>query len=242
MKIVCLASSSAGNCYIIQNKQQVLMVEAGLDLRNTRSRLASLNLKLSDISAVLISHKHKDHCDPITVDRLRMSSLVLGNNDTIDYLRLTLQDTLNLVKFKNFEPFDIDNFRVRAFELNHDVEAHGFIIEDLENNEKLLFMNDTEYVRWNFGNESFDFIMIECNHLYDKIHNLEPHRQRTIKSHMELGTTIKTLKNVNLSNAKAIYLMHLSDQLSDEALMINEVQAATGIPTYACLKNGGFSY
>jgi hypothetical protein len=34
--------------------------------------------------------------------------------------------------------------------------------------------------------------------------------------------------------------MHLSDGYSDQEKMMNEVQAATGKPTYVCLKNGGF--
>jgi hypothetical protein len=57
---------------------------------------------------------------------------------------------------------------------------------------------------------------------------------------MELGATIKTLKSMNLSHTNNIYLMHLSDGYSDQEKMMNEVQAATGKPTYVCLKNGGF--
>jgi len=141
---------------------------------------------------------------------------------------------------KTDKPIDIGTFKIWAFELNHDVPAYGFIIKDTTTSDKLLFINDTEYVRWDFKDAKSNEIMIECNHNYELINKIEPYRARSIKSHMELGATIKTLKKMNLSATNNIYLMHLSDGYSDQELMMTEVQKATGKPTYICLKNGGF--
>ncbi len=235
MEISCLASSSSANCYIINNKQHTLMVEAGLDLSVTKSRLASLNIKLSDIDALLITHKHGDHCNKRTVERIALSAPVISNKDVLDSLNIS-----NKWFIKTDKPITIGTFKIWAFELNHDVPAYGYIIKDTTTSDKLLFINDTEYVRWDFKDMTFHEIMIECNHNYELINKIEPYRNRSIKSHMELGTTIKTLKGLNLSATNNIYLMHLSDSYSDQSRMMNEVQAATGKPTYVCLKNGGF--
>jgi phosphoribosyl 1,2-cyclic phosphodiesterase len=240
MEISCLASSSSANCYIIKNKQHTLMVEAGLDLSTTKSRLASLNIKLSSIDGLLITHRHGDHCNLLTVGRIGTTCPVVANQDVIDYLRKTVGRSINAWHLKTDKPIDIGTFKIWAFDLDHDVPAYGFIIKDMTTSDKLLFINDTEYVRWNFKNAVFHEVMIECNHNYEKITNLEPYRKRSIKSHMELGATIKTLKSMNLSHTNNIYLMHLSDGYSDQEKMMNEVQAATGKPTYVCLKNGGF--
>ncbi len=235
MDISCLASSSSANCYIIKNKQHTLMVEAGLDLSTTKSRLAGLNIKLSDIDALLITHRHGDHCNLLTVGRIALTSPVISNKDTLDSLEINHKWLIRTEK-----PIEIGTFKIWAFELNHDVPAYGYIIKDLTTSDKLLFINDTEFVRWDFKDMTFHEIMIECNHNYELISKIEPYRKRSIKSHMELGATIKTLKNLNLRATNNIYLMHLSDGYSDQELMMTKVQEATGKPTYVCLKNGGF--
>ena len=240
MEISCLASSSQGNCYIIKNKQHTLMVEAGLDLSITKSRLASLNIKLSDINALLITHRHGDHCNLLTVGRIGLTCPVISNQDVIDYLKKSVGSGIQTWFLKTEKPIEVGTFKIWAFELDHDVPAYGYIIKDLTTSDKLLFINDTEYVRWDFKDMDFHEIMIECNHNYDLIDKIEPYRKRSIKSHMELGATIKTLKKLNLSLTNNIYLMHLSDGYSDQTRMMSEVQAATGKPTYVCLKNGGF--
>jgi hypothetical protein len=58
---------------------------------------------------------------------------------------------------------------------------------------------------------------------------------------MSLYATLKTLKSMNLKNTEKIYLMHMSDGYSDQERMVKEVEKATGVPTYACLRDGGFS-
>ncbi len=240
MEISCLASSSSANCYIIKNKQHTLMVEAGLDLSATKSRLTSLNIKLSNIDALLITHRHGDHCNLITVGHVGLFCPVVSNSDVVDYLRKSVGNGIRTWAIKTDKPIDIGTFKIWAFDLDHDVPAYGYIIKDTTTSDKLLFINDTEYVRWDFKDAKFNEIMIECNHNYELINKIEPYRARSIKSHMELGATIKTLKKMNLSATNNIYLMHLSDGYSDQELMMTEVQKATGKPTYVCLKNGGF--
>lgn len=216
------------------------MVEAGLDLSTTKSRLASLNIKLSDIDALLITHRHGDHCKSKTVERIALTSPVIANQDVINFLKSSINENIKTWQIRTEKPIEIGTFKIWAFELNHDVPAYGYIIKDLTTSDKLLFINDTEFVRWDFKDMIFHEIMIECNHNYELINKIEPYRARSIKSHMELGATIKTLKNLNLRATNNIYLMHLSDGYSDQELMMTEVQKATGKPTYVCLKNGGF--
>lgn len=234
MKIHCLASSSIGNSYIIKNEQDTLLVEAGLDLNTTKSRLTSLNLKLSDIDAVVITHKHGDHLNKKTVGRLGSMVPIIANKSVLESIDIDYGWLIS-----EMQPLTIKSFKITAFSLDHDVETYGYIIEDKE--EKLLFINDTKLVKWNFKKYKFNKVMIECNHLHQYIKDIPVYRQRSIKSHMSLGATIKMLKNLNLEDTEEIYLMHLSDNYSNEELMIKEVQKATGVPTYVCNRDGGFS-
>ena len=70
------------------------MVEAGLDLSTTKSRLASLNIKLSDIDALLITHRHGDHCKSKTVERIALTSPVVANQDVINFLKSSISENI----------------------------------------------------------------------------------------------------------------------------------------------------
>jgi phosphoribosyl 1,2-cyclic phosphodiesterase len=82
-------------------------------------------------------------------------------------------------------------------------------------------------------------IAVECNNISEIVSKniMEGHipavvGKRVRRNHMSLENLILMLKANDLSQCRAIYLMHLSDGNSDERRMKEEVQAATGIPTY----------
>lgn len=62
LKITALASSSAGNCYIIDNGHSRLLIECGIPWRQIKEKL---NFDLSGISGVLVTHEHQDHAKAV---------------------------------------------------------------------------------------------------------------------------------------------------------------------------------
>lgn len=235
MDIYCLASSSHANCYILKNGTTTLMVEAGLPFQETKMQLSKLNINLNKIDAIVITHEHGDHCKETTIRSLNVYAPVISN---VNVTRKAFMK--HAIALSEWKPFIIKTMKITPFKVDHDVLSFGYIIQDLEANESLLFINDTAYVGYNFSQLIFDYIMIECNHIADKIDTKDSIFRRKISSHMSLKSTILALKSMNLSATKKIYLMHLSDSNSDEGLMIKEVQKATGISTYVCGKHGGF--
>ena len=58
MRFEALASSSHGNAYIVSDKETRILLECGL----SRRKLQQLSgFRLSDITACVVSHEHKDH-------------------------------------------------------------------------------------------------------------------------------------------------------------------------------------
>ena len=55
MKLQVLGSSSAGNGYIIGNDNEVIVIEAGIKLKEIKK---ALDFNISKIRGVLISHEH----------------------------------------------------------------------------------------------------------------------------------------------------------------------------------------
>lgn len=233
MEIIVLASSSKGNCYIIKNEREAVMLECGLPLPQIRKKALMNGIDIADIKAVAVTHHHGDHATAA-----KDISRIVPVYASIDTL-LACKITDNAVPMNEWEEYRIGKtFRIQAFSVDHDCDgAYGFILQDHE--ESLLFINDTKLVKWDFSQYDFDHVMIECNH-NDDILNLKDQRTvRVAKSHMSLETTKLTLKRMNLNKTKAVYLMHLSDGNSDQARMIREVQGITGKPTYACQREGG---
>ena len=55
MKLTVLNSNSRGNCYVLQNDTEALIIECGVRLSAVKK---ALNFNISKIRGVLISHEH----------------------------------------------------------------------------------------------------------------------------------------------------------------------------------------
>lgn len=55
MEIKCLGSSSSGNCYVVGDENEQLIIEAGVSFHKVEE---ALNFNLSGARGVLISHEH----------------------------------------------------------------------------------------------------------------------------------------------------------------------------------------
>lgn len=60
-KICTIASGSKGNCTYIECGGTHLLVDAGIPLKRLERELSELDIKLSQIDGVLITHEHADH-------------------------------------------------------------------------------------------------------------------------------------------------------------------------------------
>jgi len=61
LRFASLASGSQGNCLVAEAGGTRLLVDCGLNLRDTERRLAKLNLMPSEIDGILLTHEHGDH-------------------------------------------------------------------------------------------------------------------------------------------------------------------------------------
>ena len=257
MKVDGLASSSAGNCYILSFEgMPPLMVECGIPYRSILRRCNKLNLDLSQIKNCLVTHAHGDHS--LAAKDLSKRGVTIWANE----------ETLKLCKvmggcLENHKPILIqEGMKVMAFPVDHDIEgAVGFVIKTKK--ECVIFVNDHKKWDVNLGNFKPDYVFIECNYnqriVYaqyneltriSKLRGISPAElkenniklaqvTRNIKSHCSLNGTIHGLQKLNLDNCKAIFLMHLSNRYANEYLMKNEVYRHTGIKTFVCGREGG---
>jgi phosphoribosyl 1,2-cyclic phosphodiesterase len=128
--------------------------------------------------------------------------------------------------------YEIGSFKVQPFELKHDVQNFGYLLNHPESG-LFPFITDTHYCPFKFP--GMNNILVEANY-DDKIierkllagtGNMYV-RNRVIMSHLEIDTTIDFLKANDLSKVNNIVLLHLSEGNSNAADFQKRVQEATG--------------
>ena len=223
MRLQVLGSSSAGNCYIISNENEGLILEMGIKLSDVKK---ALNFNVSKINAVLASHCHSDHFK--FVREFQSSGFqVFASADTWEKSGLKSKNTLEHGVSKK-----IGNFTILPFNVKHDVPCLGFFIHHSEMG-NVVFATDTYYLPFTF--ENVNHWMIECNYRKDILDKNCPAgsfkkilRDRTLESHMSYHTCLAALKANDLSQTNNIVLIHLSDGNSNAKEFKEGIQIETG--------------
>lgn len=230
IKIQTLASGSKGNAYSITDGHTRLLLECGIPLKSIRK---ALNFNTSNLSGVLVTHEHKDHCAGLK-DVTRAGINCYMSPGTADATGI-LHHRIKKVKAK--QQFVIGTWNIIPFDVQHDVaEPIGFLLQNQEG-ERLLFATDTFYIRYKF--KDLTHLLIECNYSQDILDQniLEGRvpqvmRKRLMRSHFSLENVKEFLQANDLSKVQEIHLLHLSDNNSDEHRFKQEIQELTGKMVY----------
>lgn len=230
VEITPLASSSAGNAYKVSDGKTTLLLEAGIRFKDIQR---ALQFRVSGLSGCLISHEHGDHSKAIA-DLMKAGVNVYASLGTLEALGLTSHRAKPV---RSREQFQIGTWTILPFDVQHDVsEPMGFLLANQEG-EKLLFATDTYYIKYRF--EGLTHLLIECNYAESILDsNIVAGRvpaimkKRLIRSHFSLENVKEFIRANDMSRVQEIWLIHLSDNNSDEGLFKRELQELTGRPIY----------
>lgn len=231
MKITVIASGSSGNCYLIQSEKANVLIEAGVNPKLIKKKTG---LNFSQITGILISHKHKDHSAYAGKIASDYGVKIYGNADTLESIK---EKCINKEILKHMKSIYLKDLYITPLQLHHDVDCLGFTIVDTKTNEKLLFFTDTGSL--NYDLPQFDIVMAECNYseqiLMENVLNGRIDRsyaERVRKTHFSIEKLEKFIKEQKQLNM--LYLMHLSNGNSNSAEFVNRLQAITGRPVEVC--------
>ena len=252
MRFEALASSSAGNAYVVSDQETRILLECGI----SHSKLQKLSgFKLSEFQACLVTHEHKDHAKSVS-DLLSRGMEVYMSQGTAEALfgegdgspRPSATPLINaggkmdcVTTVESMEQFNVGSFDIVPFATFHDArEPLGFLVKSRIDGDVLAFATDTVNLRYRFPGLSI--LAIEAN--YDKAilerceRMPEKVRYRITNSHMEIETLCDYLRSLDLSQCREIHLLHLSDATSHEGHFLNKVARAVprGIEIVACKK------
>lgn len=230
MVLKVLGSSSQGNCYILENKNEALIIEAGVRFIEVKK---ALGFDIRKVSGCLITHQHNDHAKYIKA-MVESGFPTLALEEVWTAKGVTGSRAYCIERGKGYR---FGRFKVLPFDACHDVPCVGYLIDHPETG-RIMFLTDSCMCEYVFP--GLNQVMIECNYSDAKLveainagRTLPSQRERLMTSHMELNTCKGFLCANDLTNVANIVLLHLSDNNSDEKHFVSEIERQTGKVVYA---------
>jgi len=229
VELLVIGTGSAGNAYALHAGGSVLLLDAGIPVRQIVRAVPDWR----SVVGCLITHEHGDHAQSAEAVA-KMGVPTLASEGTIAAIhrdgRLTLLNAIQMLS-----AVKLGDFTVMAFETQHDAaQPCGYVIRYDPTGETALYATDTYYLSRTFP--GIHYWIVECNYVDEVLDEqlddgelTEALRKRLKKSHMSMRRLLDALKANDLSKTRAIVLVHLSDERSDEKAMVRAVKEVTGI-------------
>lgn len=231
MDLKIIGSGSKGNCYILDDGKEALVIECGMPFVTVKR---AVDFDIQRIAGAIITHEHGDHAKHVG-KFLEAHIPVYMSSGTAKALNLQNVHGVKAVFDRVME--SIGNFRILPFPTHHDAaQPFGYLIHHPAMG-TVLFATDTRDLRNPSTRmirrfERLTHILIECNYWeYLLLSNDGLPREvkdRIRESHCSLEECVSTLQCQDLAGVVDITLIHLSDTNADAERFKTTVQEATG--------------
>jgi phosphoribosyl 1,2-cyclic phosphodiesterase len=223
-----LASGSSGNAYLLRTDKVAILLEAGVRLPNLRRALLAEGLQPADLSAVLVSHEHRDHCLFARELAERYSTHVWANERVLR--AAGLDGVERAVILPVGAPTLFGDVEVTAFPVAHDASCPvGFHIRT--STRTIVVATDLGEVSSDLGDavSSSDLIVLEANHDTEMLHQgrYPYHLRKRVAgptghlSNMQAASLLaRTVRRTDVD----VWLAHLSKENNTPELAVRTVK------------------
>ena len=119
MKIAAISSGSNGNCYYLENRDEAILIDAGISARQIVERMARLGLSPAKVKGIFISHEHADHVWGLDVLTRKYAIPAFLTRKTYESYGKPIMDSL-LNFFSPGDPVQLGEISVHPFLKCHD--------------------------------------------------------------------------------------------------------------------------
>ncbi len=235
MKFCSIASGSSGNCIYAGSSESSVLIDTGISGKRVEQGLNSIDMTLSDVDGILVTHEHSDHIKGLGVLARRYHLPIYATEGTISAMKK--MTTLGKIPNDLYHPiipdqeFRIGDLEIEPFSISHDAaDPVGYRVE--HNGKKAAVATDMgcydEYIVNHLKN--LDVLLLESNH---DVHMLQAGRypyylkRRIMGDHGHLSNEDcgQLLGRLLHDDMKEIYLGHLSHENNYEALAYETVSS-----------------
>ncbi len=230
MKGFCpLASGSKGNCIYLGTSQTKVLIDAGLSARNIEKKLNEINVDMSEIDAILITHEHTDHIQGLRVLAYKKRIPVFANHETAKGIVEHFRDIPKFKIFSTGETFEFGDLEIHPFTIQHDtLDPVAFTIRT--GSLKLGFCTDLGFATSLVRNhlQHCNYLYLEANHQPSMVHaSSRPmvYKQRVLSrnGHLSNEDCGKVLVDVAHPNLKHVHLAHLSSECNSPEVALSTI-------------------
>ncbi len=215
-----LASSSAGNSIFLATERTRILVDAGINRKETFARLAAIGEDPHKLDAIFITHEHSDH-----IAGLPVISRALGGRVPVFATRLTAplldwggSEPPPLETFQAGAAFDFRDLRVQSFTLPHDAAdpvGYTFTAQGI----KVAIATDLGYLPDSVRHHlrGAHFLLLESNH-HPELLKVGPYpwhlKQRILSrvGHLSNDAACEYIASELPDETRMLVLGHLSEQ------------------------------
>jgi phosphoribosyl 1,2-cyclic phosphodiesterase len=230
-----LSSGSSGNAYLLRTDKVALLFEAGVRFPKLEKYLGGEGVSPGALSAVLVSHEHRDHCLAASDLAAEHGVPVCANAEVLKAMGLQGHPHAQVLPVGGSTMFG--DVEVTSFPVQHDsVCPVGFLVKT--SGRTIAIATDLGHPTGEVAEavSVADLIVLEANHDTDMLQNGRyPHhlRRRVAGPRGHLSNTQAAgilLKNVRSDDVE-VWLAHLSKENNSPTLAMKTVRSY--------LKSGG---
>jgi metallo-beta-lactamase domain protein len=216
-----LSSGSQGNCYLLQSGEETLILDCGIPIKEIK---IGLNFDISNVVGVCVSHAHLDHSKSVA-----------------DFEKMGIPVWQPYRKSKLIDHMKFGDFSVQCFPLPHNGCANfGFYIKVAE--QKILYLTDYEYCRFNFKSLAVNHIFCECNYQKKLVEKGLPNYKHKVMGHSSLDYCKRFISDNATDALQTILLFHMGAETCNPIECVAEVQKVAGNGVYVDYARAGEEY
>lgn len=169
MEITVIASGSNGNCCLIEDRKNSILIDAGKSAREIDSRMDSLGKSLENVDAIIITHSHHDHISGAGIIARMHGIPLYMSKETFSEANGKIGDVDKIKHFTQSRGFKIGSMEIRPIQTSHNVSSCGFVI----GNSEFGIFTDTGIVTRQMRDAlpKLKGVLLESNHDIDMLIN-----------------------------------------------------------------------
>lgn len=230
IKFCSLYSGSQGNCIFLGTDRTKILIDAGVNAKHIEQGLHAIGENPKDISAVLLTHEHKDHIKGTGVFARRYRTPIYATASTWNAAAPDIGPLLDSQRccFETADgSFQIGDFQIQSFSISHDA-ADPVAYTIYVGNRQISIVTDFGFVSPEIRTfvHGSDAILLESNHdreMLTKGPYPWPLKQRIRgpQGHLSNEDAAEFALELVQDGTKIIFLGHLSQQNNTPELALS---------------------
>ena len=227
-----LVSGSSGNCYLISDGNEKLLIDVGLSGKQIQNRLKEFDVDPKSLTGILVSHEHGDHTCGVGVMSRRFDIPIYANRGTWQGMEKKIGEIKedNRRVFHTDQLFNIGDFIINPYTISHDAnEPVGFSFGN--NGVKISIATDLGFMNEGIikNLENSDLVVLESNHDEEMV-KIGPYpyslKRRILSDvgHLSNENAGKSIVKLVDRNVKGVMLAHLSKENNFPELAVTTVE------------------